>query len=104
MSRLNIAVVFGGQSSEHDISCISVQTVAKAIDPEKYDITYIGITKEGHWLLADSLKSIEDGSWEKSTTEAVISPDATKQEVILSGAEGVTTKHIDVIFPVMHGM
>ena len=104
MNRLNIAVIFGGQSSEHDISCISVQTVAKAINPEKYDITYIGITKEGHWLLSESLKSIEDGSWEKSTTEAVISPDATKQEVILSGTEGVTTKHIDVIFPVLHGM
>lgn len=104
MSKLNIAVIFGGQSSEHDISCISVQTVAKAINLEKYDITYIGITKEGHWLHAESLESIADGSWEKSTTEAVISPDATKQEVILSGADGVTTKHIDVIFPVMHGM
>ena len=104
MSKLNIAVIFGGQSSEHDISCISVQTVAKAINLEKYDITYIGITKEGHWLHAESLESIADGSWEKSTTEAVISPDATKQEVILSGADGVTTRHIDVIFPVMHGM
>ena len=104
MGKLNIAVIFGGQSSEHDISCISVQTVAKAINLEKYDITYIGITKEGHWLHAESLESIADGSWEKSTTEAVISPDATKQEVILSGADGVTTRHIDVIFPVMHGM
>ena len=104
MDKKNIAVVFGGQSSEHDISCISVQTIAKAINKDKYDITYIGITKEGHWLLVDSLESIENGSWRASKNSAVISPDATKKEIIISGADNVTTKHIDVIFPVMHGM
>lgn len=104
MSKKNIAVIFGGQSSEHDISCLSVQTVAKAINKDKYEITYIGITKEGHWLLADSLKSIEDGSWIHSVTSAVLSPDATKKEVILSGTDGITTRKIDVIFPVLHGM
>lgn len=104
MSKLNIAVIFGGQSSEHDISCISVQTVAKAINQDTYDITYIGITKEGHWLLADSVSSIENGSWVHSETAAILSPDATKKEIILSGKEGVTTKEIDVIFPVLHGM
>lgn len=104
MSKLNIAVIFGGQSSEHDISCISVQTVAKAINQDTYDITYIGITKEGHWLLADSVSNIENGSWVHSETAAILSPDATKKEIILSGKEGVTTKEIDVIFPVLHGM
>lgn len=104
MDKINIAVVFGGQSSEHDISCISVQTIAKAIDKEKYDITYIGITKDGHWLLVDSLESIEDDSWRKSEVSAIISPDATRKEIIISGVNGTTTKHIDVIFPVMHGM
>lgn len=104
MSRLNLAVIFGGQSSEHDISCISVQTVARAINQDTYDITYIGITKEGHWLLAESVESIEDGSWTGSETEAILSPDATRKEIILSGKDGVTTKRIDVIFPVLHGM
>ncbi|MDE5777686.1 MAG: D-alanine--D-alanine ligase [Lachnospiraceae bacterium] len=104
MDKKNIAVIFGGQSSEHDVSCVSVQTVAKAIDKEKYDITYIGITKEGSWLLADSLESIEDGRWRDSKTTAVISPDAVKKEVILFGENGVTTKKIDVVFPVLHGM
>ena len=104
MDKLNIAVIFGGQSSEHDISCISVQTVAKAINQEAYDITYIGITKEGHWLLAPSLASVEDGTWRTSKISAVISPDATKKELIIMDESGVTTKKIDVIFPVMHGM
>lgn len=104
MSKKNVVVIFGGQSSEHDISCISVQTIAKAIRPEKYEVTYIGITKEGHWLLVDSLASIEDGSWRQSTTSAVLSPDATRKELILTGADGYSTKRVDVIFPVMHGM
>ncbi len=104
MSKKNIAIIFGGQSSEHDISCISVQTVAKAVNQDAYDITYIGITKEGHWLFAPSLDSIADGSWKDSDTSAIISPDATKKEVILTGPSGVSTKKIDVIFPVLHGM
>lgn len=104
MSKQNIAVMFGGQSSEHDISCISVQTVAKAINQEKYDITYVGISKEGHWLLAPSLESIADGTWRESKISAILSPDATKKELIVMGEDGVSTKKIDVIFPVMHGM
>ena len=104
MERKNVVVVFGGQSSEHDISCISVQTIARAIDKEKYDVTYIGITKDGHWLLVDSLDDIVDGSWRTSKTAAVISPDATRKELIISGVDGTTTKSIDVVFPVMHGM
>ncbi|MBQ9984104.1 MAG: D-alanine--D-alanine ligase [Lachnospiraceae bacterium] len=104
MSKISIAVIFGGQSSEHDISCISVQTVAKAINCEKYDITYIGITKEGRWLLAPSYDSIVDGSWKDSDVAAILSPDATKKEVIILREGNVNTKKIDVIFPVMHGM
>ena len=104
MNKKSIAVIFGGQSSEHDVSCISVQTVAKAINQEKYDITYIGITKDGQWLLADTLEKIVDGSWVNSTTSAILSPDATKKEVILNGREGITHRKIDVIFPVLHGM
>lgn len=104
MSKKNIAIIFGGQSSEHDVSCISVVTIAGAIDQAAYNILYIGITKEGHWLYVKDMASIQDGSWEASDTEAVISPDATKKEVILSGPDGVTTQKIDVIFPVLHGM
>lgn len=104
MGKQNIAVIFGGQSSEHSVSCVSLQTVAKAINRDKYDITYIGITEEGQWLLAESLEAIADGSWKESEVSAVISPDAVKQEMILSGPNDIRTKKIDVIFPVLHGM
>ena len=104
MGKKNIAVVFGGQSSEHDISCISVQTIAKAIDNSKYDVTYIGITKEGHWLLVDGVQSIEDGSWRESESSVVLSPDATKKELIILKEGSYSTMPVDVIFPVLHGM
>ncbi|MDE6433780.1 MAG: D-alanine--D-alanine ligase [Lachnospiraceae bacterium] len=104
MGKQNIAVIFGGQSSEHSVSCVSMQTIAKAINRDKYDITYIGITEEGRWLLAESLEAVADGSWKESKVSAIISPDAIKQEMILSGPNGVSTKKIDVIFPVLHGM
>lgn len=104
MGKLNIAVIFGGQSSEHEISCISVQTIAKAINQDTYDITYIGITKKGSWLFVDSLGKIEDGSWVDSKVQVVLSPDAVKKEIIIFQDDQVTTKKMDVIFPVLHGM
>lgn len=104
MEKRRIAVVFGGQSSEHDISCISVQTIAKAIDKDRYDITYIGITKDGHWLLVDSIESIENGKWRQSKTAVVFSPDASKREIILLKDGEYSSMKVDVIFPVLHGM
>ena len=50
-----ILILFGGVSSEHDISCISAASVMKNIDIEKYDITAIGITKDGKWMLTEAL-------------------------------------------------
>ena len=58
----NIAVLFGGQSSEHEISILSAINVIRQIDPDRYEIRLVGITDEGRWLLADSLAQWEDGS------------------------------------------
>lgn len=101
MSKKNIAVVFGGRSSEHEVSCISVVTIAKAINTDKYNTYLIGITKDGHWLKADSISSIEDGTWRDSKVTAVISPDTNGELLISEGDERVK---LDVIFPVLHGM
>ena len=63
MSRSCVAVIFGGCSSEHEVSCVSVQTIIRAINPEKYDIILIGITKDGRWLKAESLEDIASGAF-----------------------------------------
>ena len=104
MSKKNIAVIFGGQSSEHDISCISVCNVIDNIDTDEWNPVLIGITKDGRWLLADSAESIRDGSWRASKTSAEISPDADKKHVIITDADGrVSEIRLDCPFPVLHG-
>ena len=54
MKKIKVAVLFGGQSSEHDISCISAATVIESIDREKYDVITVGITKDGRWIKTDN--------------------------------------------------
>lgn len=105
MEMKNIAIIFGGRSSEHDVSCVSVVTIAKAVDTERYTPYLIGITKEGNWLLAKDIDDIEDGTWRNSDKTAIISPD-TKGELIISdnSYSEVKTVKLDVIFPALHGM
>lgn len=102
--KKNIVVVFGGNSSEHDVSCVSATTVIKAMDMEKYNVTYVGITRDGQWLLVDKLADIEDGSWRESKVKAFISPD-TQEKALVVLAEGTyKLQPVDVIFPVLHGL
>lgn len=107
MAKKNIALFFGGRSSEHEVSCMSVVTIAKAVDTDKYNLYLIGITKDGHLLMADSIESIESGSWYGSTKTAVLSPD-TDGTLLIGDIEDTYTINeivkIDVIFPVLHGM
>ena len=61
MSKKKIAVLFGGQSSEHVVSCVSAANVIDQINKEKYDLLLIGITEEGHWVKAESVEDIRSG-------------------------------------------
>lgn len=104
MEKKKIAVIFGGQSSEHLVSCMSAANVIDLIDQDTYECYLLGITEEGHWLLAPDLESVRSGSWKESRVEAVISPDATKRGIVLTREDGtVETVTIDVVFPVLHG-
>lgn len=103
MEKKRIAVLFGGQSSEHLVSCMSAANVIGQIDQSRYELLLIGITEEGHWLKADSLEDVRSGAWKESTTEAILSPDATKQCVILTEEGSSRNVPVDVVFPVLHG-
>ena len=63
MIKKRILVIFGGQSSEHIVSCMSAVNVINNIDRDTYDVLIVGITEEGHWLLVDSVEAIQDESW-----------------------------------------
>ncbi len=100
----NIAVLFGGRSSEHEVSCVSAVTVIKNIDVSEYNVIMIGITKAGKWLLADNVEAIENGTWTDSKIGAVISPDSSDHGLIITDGAKISKEYIDCIFPVLHGL
>ena len=51
--RVRVAVVFGGRSGEHTISCATAAGVLSAIDRDRYDVVPVGITKKGQWVVVD---------------------------------------------------
>ena len=108
--KKTVAVLFGGQSSEHEVSCMSARTIVEAIDPEKYTVLLIGITKKGEWLYVDCIDQIVDGTWENSTRRAIILPDAGLKSVMVFERnelkESITSSilPVDLVFPALHGL
>ena len=90
MERKTAAVIFGGQSSEHEVSCMSAANVIDRINKEKYDLLLIGITLDGHWIKTESVEEIRSGEWRNGNISAAILPDATKKCAILMDGDKVT--------------
>ena len=104
MERKTAAVIFGGQSSEHEVSCMSAANVIDRINKEKYDLLLIGITMDGHWIKTDSVDDIRSGEWRNGKVSAAILPDATKKCAILMDGDKVSEVKLDLVFPVLHGL
>lgn len=104
MAEKNIVVIMGGRSSEHEVSLVSATTVVENINTEVYNVIMVGITKDGQWKLIESLDKVRDGSWVQGRTQAILSPETGKGELILMQKDRVDTVHVDVVFPVLHGM
>jgi D-alanine-D-alanine ligase len=114
--RLRVAVLFGGRSGEHEVSLMSARSVVAALDPEKYDVVGIGITREGRWLLTgdplNRLLAEAGASFEErpSTRAIALAPDpSTATLVPLDGraprdalAAG-SDRRPDVVIPLVHG-
>ncbi len=104
MNKKVVCVIFGGESSEHEISCISGTTVINNIDRKLYDVIMIGITKEGKWLLVDDVSEITDGTWRDKDTAAVLLPDKCSRGILINDGKKSYIKHVDAVFPVLHGL
>lgn len=104
--KLRVAVIFGGVSSEHEISLRSAASVLSNLSSETYELYKIGITRDGAWLLySGNAENIEDGSWvqHRENVCAILSPDRETHGLLVL-REGKTEKlPVDVIFPVLHG-
>lgn len=103
-----VAVIFGGRSSEHSISCVSAGSVIAALDPERYEVIPIGITQDGHWVL----ESTEPGHLALGPAGELPTVTGTRAvtlngaaELVVSAPNEVPTVlgEVDVVFPVMHG-
>ncbi len=102
---MNLLVIFGGCSSEYEVSLHSAASVLRNI-PKKYKVIKLGITREGRWLLFDgNIDDIENGSWASSphTTPALLSPDRGEKALLVLKNGSYEKIGIDVIFPVLHG-
>ncbi len=104
-----VAIVFGGTSGEHSISCLSAASVLKALDAQKYEVLAIGITKKGEWFTysTDSSTIVNQTLPEvhPTGTRVVLSSDPTiRGFVAVDGSQLPDAyQNIDVIFPVLHG-
>ncbi|MGN0679203.1 MAG: D-alanine--D-alanine ligase, partial [Oscillospiraceae bacterium] len=107
MAKQKIAVLFGGVSSEHDISLLSAYSVLTNIPEDKYDVICVGITKKGHWMYyPGEYEYIKTGEWENNPDccTAILSPDAVHQGIVILGNDGAFIRKVDAVFPVLHGM
>ena len=103
MNKLTLGILFGGASSEHDISCISAKSILENIDKEKYNIVMLGITKQGEWFLFDDdVTMLPNDKWlkSKSLKKAYITPDSKIHGIVTEDAEQI---RLDAVFPVLHG-
>lgn len=106
MLKLNVCVLFGGISPEHDVSLRSAESVLNNMDSEKYHILPVGITKEGKWFLygGTDYSLLPTGQWQQhpDNCPAAISP-VRGEGLLCFTATGVRREAIDVVFPVLHG-
>jgi D-alanine-D-alanine ligase len=110
--RVRVAVVFGGRSNEHAISCVSAGSILRNLDPERFEVVAVGITPDGSWVLTDGdpdtlaiadrrlpTVSSESGSELALTAD----PGRAGQLVSLSPGGAEVLAAVDVVFPVLHG-
>lgn len=106
--KQNLAILFGGKSSEYEVSLSSAFALLENINKEKYNIFKIGITKEGRWYLFEgSNEMIRDGSWcadEKALAKVIVSPDNPSKTIIFKKPDGDASHVVlDAVFPILHG-
>jgi D-alanine-D-alanine ligase len=130
MKKLRVGILFGGRSGEHEISLLSAASVFKAIDPNKYDVVPIGITKDGRWLTASDAERLLHGNAGEGARATLRAgdPETTASAAVLQNGEAVVVPpephkssmtpfqtdapvrrasdraiNVDIIFPVLHG-
>lgn len=106
MAKTKLAVIFGGISSEHEVSLMSAASILENLSAEKYEIYPVGITKEGKWYLyRGPVSGLADGSWaaHPQNAPAFLSPDRSVHGLVVLEGGAAQTIALDVVFPALHG-
>jgi D-alanine-D-alanine ligase len=111
VKRLRVGVLFGGRSTEHEVSILSAQSIIAAMDPQRFEAVPLYIDKEGRWLTGDSLKRLVSSA--AARKYVYLPPDPTQHSLVLaySGTPSPSGEAqrgglppLDVVFPVFHGL
>lgn len=109
--KINLAVIFGGKSGEHEVSLSSARGVMKNLDKKKYNVVPIAITKGGNWLIGEKADEYMKMNEDKIGKEGAISLEDSQKLVSVKDAdrnffnyaEGELKEKIDLVFPILHG-
>ena len=103
-NKLHVAVIFGGRSGEHEVSLMSARSVLSVLDPNKYEVTQVGITHEGKWLTGDDVLGQFESGKLNGLHPVILSPDPSEKGLYIIQDERLEKlADVDVFFPVLHG-
>lgn len=108
MKKLRVGIIFGGKSAEHEVSLQSAKNIIDAIDKAKFDVTLLGIDKQGAWNINDASNYLLNAenpaliALNRSNKSVALIPGQTQQQLIESQSAHALTQ-LDVIFPIVHG-
>jgi D-alanine-D-alanine ligase len=102
--KINVAVLLGGRSGEHDVSLMSARSLLSVLSPEKFEVIPVGITKEGHWLAGDNvLGALESGKTEHLKQVALLPDSGEHRLFLVDNGRLEPYADVDVVFPILHG-
>lgn len=108
MNKINVGILFGGKSSEHQVSLMSAVSIIQAIDKSKYELTLIGIDKVGNWMLFNDINSAilhndDPSKISLNKSDVFVGFVPNRQNKLINTQTGEDIKTIDVVFPILHG-
>lgn len=103
-THLTIALIFGGRSGEHDVSLLSARSILAALDPARYHVIQIGISRTGQWLTGENALAALEKEDTLGLRPVTLFPDPARPGLYLPGQNGFEKlADVDVYFPVLHG-
>jgi len=114
-SRTHVIVIFGGESAEHDVSCVTAAHVLRALDPQRYEVTTIAISRTGQWMLADAAMAalahgrdalparLEAAGRPSSLGEVIANAGGVGAGSGVAAGRGSPTASNTVVLPLLHG-